>query len=100
MGTNGVIRVRRRKDTFSVVSATVRALFATLLVAVVAFGGALYIGYHRGLSAAENRADASGRIASLDLRDLFGPQVVDEQLVGLAFRQVERVYYRPVDAQT
>ena len=81
-------------------SAAVRAVIAALFVAVVAFGGALYIGYHHGFAAGESSAAASDKIASLDLRNLLGPQVVDEQLVGLAFRQVERVYYRPVDAQT
>jgi carboxyl-terminal processing protease len=78
----------------------VRAVVAALLVAVASFAGALYIGYHRGLTAGETRADAGDRIASLDLRNLLGTRMVDDQLVGLAFRQVERVYYRPVDAQT
>lgn len=82
-------------------SAAIRGLLAALLVAVAAFAGALYVGYHNGLTAAETRYDsAPNKIASLDLRNLLGPQVVDQQLVGLAFRQVERVYYKPVDAQT
>lgn len=82
-------------------SAAVRALLAALFVAVAAFAGALYIGYHNGLVAAETRYDAgSNKLAALDLRNLLGPQVVDQQLVGLAFRQVERVYYKPVEAQT
>jgi carboxyl-terminal processing protease len=83
------------------VSAAIRGLLAALLVAAAAFAGALYIGYHNGLTAAETRYDnVPNKIASLDLRNLLGPQVVDQQLVGLAFRQVERVYYKPVDAQT
>ncbi len=82
-------------------SSALRAILAALLVVAVAFAGALYIGYHRGISAAETRANSDGnRIASLDLRNLLGPQVIDDQLVALAFRQVERVYYRPVEAQT
>jgi carboxyl-terminal processing protease len=83
------------------VSAAIRGLLAALLVAAAAFIGALYVGYHNGLTAAETRYDSvPNKIASLDLRNLLGPQVVDQQLVGLAFRQVERVYYKPVDAQT
>lgn len=82
-------------------SAVVRTLFAVVLVAAVAFCGALYIGYHHGLEAADDGGATSGnKLVSLDLGGLLGPQVVDEQLLGLAFRQVERVYYRPVDAQT
>ncbi len=79
----------------------IRAILAALLVAIVAFAGALYVGYHRGLTAAESHFDSgSDKVASLDLRNLLGPGVVDDQLVGLAFRQVERVYYRPVESQT
>ena len=82
-------------------SAGIRAVLAALLVAAVAFSGALYIGYHRGLTAGERSLDAgSDKIASLDLRNLLGPQVVDQQLLGLAYRQVQRVYYRPVDSKT
>jgi carboxyl-terminal processing protease len=82
-------------------SAALRTFLAVLIVAAVAFGGALYIGYNRGLSAAAGTGDTgNNRIASLDLSSLLGPQVVDEQLVGLAYRQVQRVYYRPFDAQT
>ena len=70
-------------------------------MAAVAFSGALYIGYHRGLTAGERNVDlGSDKIASLDLRNLLGPQVVDDQLLGLAYRQVQRVYYRPVEPKT
>jgi len=91
VGTNGVI-----------VSAGIRTLLAALLVAVAAFCGALY-----GARYIAERHDAATRVdtgadklASLDLRNILGPQVIDEQLVGLAFRQVEKVYYRPVEAKT
>jgi hypothetical protein len=83
------------------VSAAFRALIAALLVALVAFGGALYIGYRNGLSAGQTSYDmGTGKIASIDLSGLLGPQVIDQQLIGLAFRQVEHVYYRPVDSST
>ena len=61
----------------------------------------MYIGYRNGLSAAEASYDiGGGKIASLDLSGMLGPQVLDQQLVGLAFRQVEHVYYRPVDSSS
>lgn len=83
-------------------TAAIRATIAALLVAVVVVCGALYVGYRNGQAAAEDRAADAGssKIASLDLHSILGPQVVDHQLVGLAFRQVERVYYKPVEAQT
>lgn len=82
-------------------SAAFRAIVAALLVAVVVICGALYVGFRNGqASAADTDDGSSGKIASLDLHSILGPQVVDQQLVGLAFRQVERVYYKPVDAQT
>jgi carboxyl-terminal processing protease len=84
------------------VSTLLRALVAALLVVSVAIGGDLYVRYHTERAVAQDSADDSGanKIASLDLHTILGPRVVDQQLVGLAFRQVERVYYKPVDAQT
>jgi carboxyl-terminal processing protease len=84
------------------VSAAVRGLLAALLVAIVAFGGALYIGYRDGRAAVQYTldSDGTGKLAALDLRNLLGPQVIDQQLLGLAYRQVQRVYYKPVDSQT
>jgi carboxyl-terminal processing protease len=84
------------------VSTLLRALIAALLVVTVAIGGELYVRYHSAQAVAQEHADDSGanKIASLDLHAILGPRVVDQQLVGLAFRQVERVYYKPVEAQT
>ena len=80
-------------------SIAIRAVLAALLVAAVAFAGALYVGYRSGLTAGEAALDpGSGKLASLQLNGILGPQVLDRQLVGLAFRQVEHVYYRPVEA--
>ena len=82
-------------------SVAIRAVIAALLVAAVAFAGALYIGYRNGLSVGQVSYDTgTGKLASLDLSGLLGPQVIDQQLVGLAFRQVEHVYYRPVASET
>lgn len=73
-----------------------------LLFAVVVFAGAVYFGYRSGASA--SRVDpalgAGNAVASLDLQGLLTPQLADEHLVDLAFRQVESVYYKPVDPAT
>jgi carboxyl-terminal processing protease len=81
--------------------AALRALIAALIVAVVAFGGALYIGYERGLTAgAQDSLGASaGSLASLNL-NLLGPDVLNKQLLGLAYDQLEKVYYKPVNDAT
>ena len=74
----------------------VRAVLFAFVLAVVA--GALFIGYRVGTLDAARTADTGG-IAAVDLSSVFSGNS-DEQLVALAFRQVERVYYKPVDAQT
>lgn len=79
-------------------SLRVRTLVAALIVAVVAFSGALYLGYRAGVDAdAAQSADSPfGRLAALDPRTL-GDMPSDQHLVSLAYQQVERVYYKPVD---
>ena len=82
-------------------SAAIRAIVVALVLAAVVFTGALYIGYRNGMNAAQSGfAATNGRLVSLNLAGMLGPRAADEQLVALAFRQVERVYYKPVDAQT
>ncbi|HEV3154808.1 MAG TPA: S41 family peptidase [Candidatus Baltobacteraceae bacterium] len=82
-------------------STAIRAVIAALLVAAVAFAGAVYISFRNGLNVADSSYDTGGsKIASLDLNGILGPRVLDNQLVGIAFRQVEHVYYRPVDSTT
>ncbi|MFN2449908.1 MAG: S41 family peptidase [Candidatus Baltobacteraceae bacterium] len=83
-------------------SAAIRAMVLALVVLVgLGFAGALYIGYRNGVNVAQSRFNgADGGLASISLSDVLGPRAADEQLVALAFRQVERVYYKPVDAQT
>jgi carboxyl-terminal processing protease len=83
------------------VSSRIRWLFAAVILAVAAFAGALYV--HSFQAGATNVDDPSagetGQVASIDVGAVLGPQAVDRQLLGLAYRQVERVYYKPVDAQ-
>jgi carboxyl-terminal processing protease len=68
------------------------------VVAVVALAGALYLGYRSGLDAAAGRIDPSNQFASVDLRNFLTPQMMDDHLVTLAYRQLERVYYKPVNS--
>ncbi|HKU68129.1 MAG TPA: S41 family peptidase [Candidatus Baltobacteraceae bacterium] len=84
-------------------SSRIRWLFAAVVLIVAAFAGALYVHSFQGpgaspVSTADEDAD-EGKVASIDVGAVLGPQVVDQQLLGLAYRQVERVYYKPVDAQ-
>src|SRR5437764_12959720 len=82
-------------------SVQVRALVAALIIAVVAFTGALYLGYRAGVDAdaAQNTDSPLNRLAALDPRTLGGIPS-DQHLVSLAYQQVERVYYKPVDSTT
>ncbi|MBV9270604.1 MAG: S41 family peptidase [Candidatus Eremiobacteraeota bacterium] len=81
-------------------SVQVRALLAALIVAVVALTGALYLGYRAGVDAdaAQNADSPLSRLAALDPKMLGEP--TDQHLVSLAYQQVERVYYKPVESAT
>jgi carboxyl-terminal processing protease len=83
-------------------TAAIRALIAALVVAVVALGGATYIAYRTGIDAAVSGLDANGmQLASTgSLGDLLDAGRDGGQLVDLTFRQVEKVFYKPVDGQT
>ncbi|HET9097115.1 MAG TPA: S41 family peptidase [Candidatus Baltobacteraceae bacterium] len=82
-------------------SSIIRWLFAAVLLAAAAFAGAYYVrSTHAAqfVSADQSTADnETGQVASLDVSNVLGPQVVDQQLLGLAYRQVARVYYKPVN---
>ncbi|MDQ2681701.1 MAG: S41 family peptidase, partial [Candidatus Eremiobacteraeota bacterium] len=81
-------------------SPKIRSLTAVLIVIACALAGALYIGYTSGLHAGSQTSDVgTNSVASIDLHSLFG-QPSGEHLVDIAFQQVERSYYKPVDAQT
>ena len=70
-------------------SPIIRALFAALLVAVVAVAGAFFISLH-----------SAGDAQATPLAALGQPAPSGDQLASLAFRQVEHVYYKPVGGQT
>lgn len=87
-------------------SSQIRWLFAAVVLIVAAFAGALYVHSFQGgtvtnaaSSANDDPSDETSKVASIDVGAVLGPQMVDQQLLGLAYRQVERVYYKPVDAQ-
>ncbi|HLI95833.1 MAG TPA: S41 family peptidase [Candidatus Baltobacteraceae bacterium] len=79
-------------------SSVARWLFAALLLVAAAFAGAYYVrAVHANATVAAQDSGDTDQVASLDVGNVLGPQMVDEQLLGLAYRQVERVYYKPVD---
>jgi C-terminal peptidase prc len=86
------------------VSPRIRWLLAAAVLIVAAFAGALFVhsfaaaGVPNANSNGDD-ADETGQVASINVGAVLGPQAVDQQLLGLAYRQVERVYYKPVDAQ-
>ena len=87
-------------------SSRIRWLFAAIIFIVAVFAGALYVRSFQTNPAAnttanaDDQSDETGKVASIDVGSVLGPQIVDQQLLGLAYRQVERVYYKPVDSQS
>jgi carboxyl-terminal processing protease len=75
--------------------ARIRYLLAAAIVAISAFGGALYAG-HAG-------ADASivtdRPVADLDLTAFAGSGDANKRVIETAYEQVEHSYYEPVDDQ-
>ena len=86
-------------------SSGIRRLLAgtifVLLIAAALLAGAWYVhGSHTNPAVATDQdTNETGKVASIDIGAVLGPQVVDQQLVGMAYRQVERAYYKPVDSQ-
>lgn len=80
-------------------SSAARWLFAAVLLIAAAAAGAYYVRSAHASPGASDDAPA-GQVASLNIGSVLGPQVVDQQLLGLAYRQVERVYYKPIESQT
>jgi carboxyl-terminal processing protease len=79
--------------------APLRALLVALAITAAFFAGALYFGNHRGLGPASERLPLGDQIASLTL-NLGGQAVPDNELLRIAFDQVEHAYYKEVDPQT
>lgn len=81
-------------------SSAARWLFAAALLIAAALAGAYYVRSAHATQSAAAGDLPSGQVASLDIGSVLGPQVIDQQLLGLAYRQVEQVYYKPVESQT
>lgn len=77
-------------------SAAARAILAASLVAIVAFAGSWYVGYRRGVAEGQN-AGSDTTLASLNFNLLDG-RTLDRQLIRLTYDQLQRRYYKPIDA--
>ncbi len=83
-------------------STNFRALAAAFAFAVASLGGALYLTHERvavGESTGFNEAGPG--VAALDLHALLeSTSGGDQRMLDNAFRQVEKTYYKPINAQT
>ncbi|MBC5801647.1 MAG: PDZ domain-containing protein, partial [Candidatus Eremiobacteraeota bacterium] len=80
---------------------TFRALIALLILAVASLGGALYLAHEHDVRPDEALTDNASGFPSIELRALLGNvHGSDQTMLDNAFRQVERTYYKPVNAQT
>jgi carboxyl-terminal processing protease len=75
---------------------TFRALAAAFAIALASLGGALYLAHER-VGHPDAMLDAGG-LAAVDLRALLENPHSDQGMLDNAFRQVEKTYYKPVDA--
>jgi carboxyl-terminal processing protease len=79
-------------------NSTFRGLLAASVIALASLGGALYLAHEQ--PGGTQMVDGGNGMASLDLRALLSnPHLSDQRLLDNAFRQVEKAYYKPVDAQ-
>ncbi len=77
----------------------VRALIVALAITAAFFAGALYFGSRTASGPAAGRAPLADQLASLNL-NLGSGSDSDNELLRVAFDQVEQSYYKSVDAQT
>jgi len=86
--------------TDEILSKTYRALAAAFAIALASLGGALYLAQERVGHEVDAYLDPGPGVASLDLRALLdSPGGGDQRMLDAAFRQVEKAYYKPVNAQ-
>jgi carboxyl-terminal processing protease len=80
---------------------TLRGLLAASVIALASLGGAIYLTHEPGRgNDAQTVFEGGPGVASLDLNALLSnPHLSDQRLLDNAFRQVEKAYYKPVDAQ-
>lgn len=75
----------------------IRTLVIALVVLVAASAASLYVGYRLRAEAASHAALQVASAGSLD--GILDDGQNGSQLVALAVHQIDRVYYRPIDAQ-
>jgi carboxyl-terminal processing protease len=82
-------------------SRTFRVLTAAFVVAIASLGGALYLTHERlGGSTGQVILEGAPGVATLDLHALLmNPRAADQRELDNAFQQVEKAYYKPVNAQ-
>jgi carboxyl-terminal processing protease len=81
-------------------STPLRALAAAFILAVASLGGAVFLAHERSGHPEAFSVGGAG-VAALDLHAILtNVRGGDQTMVDGAFRQVERAYYKPVDAQT
>ncbi len=74
---------------------------AAFAIAVTSLGGALYLAHERADRAASAPLSSGSSVAALDLRAILdAPHGGDQRMLDNAFRQVEKAYYKPINAQT
>lgn len=80
---------------------SLRALTAAFVIAVASLAGALYLAHAHGGATNESYLGSPGTgVAALDLHALLDATGnPDQRMLDNAFRQVEKAYYRPVNAQ-
>ena len=76
-----------------------RALTAAFALAVASLGGALYLAHER-IGHTDALIDGGSGLAAIDLRSLLENPHSDQGMLDNAFRQVEKTYYKPIDAST
>jgi carboxyl-terminal processing protease len=80
-------------------SRTFRALAAAFAVALASLGGAVYLAHER-VGHPDTMLGGGASLAAVDIRALLEDPHSDQGMLDSAFRQVERTYYKPVDAAT
>jgi carboxyl-terminal processing protease len=83
-----------------VLTKTFRVLAATFIIAVASLAGALYLGHQYGGRDSQSVLEPGPGLATLDLHGLLQSSgSSDQRMLDNAFRQVEKAYYKPVNAQ-
>jgi len=76
-------------------------LAAAFVIAIASLGGSLYLAHARADRSSAVMAAGTSGVAEVDLGSLLArSHTGDQGMLDSAFRQVERTYYKPINAQT